>query len=341
MQQNNKQPNIAFLIGMGRSGTTLLTNMLNSHVNLVATPENKFLIFTYHTFYKKNFNNISTINSFLKVFNYNLNKVISIWKPLPKVKEDLVGLRDKNFANVCKSVYLNYPFIGTKSEINYIIDKNPDYSLHIDTLNKIYPTAKYILLVRDYRDNILSRKIHANKVTSIYDLAAAWNYYYNRIFKSIKKHDLSYHLIRYEDLVTNPKEILTNLCNYIGVNYSEEMLSFQGLSKEIINHVKINENNKVYEKIKRMHSNLENQVNDKRIKSYEKELSSKDISILNYICFRNGKKFNYIKKKEKHISLVWILKSKLAFLKIIVYYTWRSFYYTLPISLRYYFLKKV
>ena len=47
MKEPNSHKNITpcFILGIGRSGTTLLTNMLNGHEFISAAPENNFILF--------------------------------------------------------------------------------------------------------------------------------------------------------------------------------------------------------------------------------------------------------------------------------------------------------
>ncbi len=51
-QELNKIRNLpmVFIVGCGRSGTTLLQSLLNSHPNIVATPECFFIVMLYPHF---------------------------------------------------------------------------------------------------------------------------------------------------------------------------------------------------------------------------------------------------------------------------------------------------
>jgi hypothetical protein len=203
-----------FIVGMGRSGTTMLTNMLNLNNQVIACPENEFVLFTQSTFKHKNFENESVVDEFVNLFNYKFSKVISFWKPKLELKSDIMTLENKSFSNVCKQVYLNYPFgLNNKKNITCIVDKNPIYSLYIDDLNRLFPDSKYIVLSRDYRDNILSRKKFSDKKSSIYSLAVSWNYFYDAVFKSIKKNQLDYAILRYEYLLNFVIFLILNLMN--------------------------------------------------------------------------------------------------------------------------------
>lgn len=329
-------PKIAFIVGMGRSGTTLLTNMLNSNPEIIASPENEFVIHSYSPFINKNFNDPAVVDSFIDLFNQNFNRVISIWKPLPELKADIAQATDKSFANVCKLAYLNYPFSQkNKSTVQWVIDKNPSYSLHIDVLNEIFPQSKYIIIVRDYRDNIISRRKYSDQNVPIHKLAADWNYYYERIFLSLAKNNIPFHLIRYEDLAGQPTDSLKSLCTYLGVDYSDEMLNFQELSKEMKKHAVENISKEKNEKIQRMHSNLDKKVNTERVNAFVNELNADEIALLDYACEKLATRFGY----EKHHplqepSLSNKLYYRYCYLKTSVWGILIKIKYKLPVAFR-------
>ena len=340
---DNGLPGIAFIVGMGRSGTTLLTSMLNMNPEIISTPENEFILFSYNPYVFKNFNNPKVVKSFIAIFNYNFNNVITIWKP-KSIDKDVLKLKIKSYANMCKLVYLNYPLSHKeKNLVKWVIDKNPSYSLQINKLNKVFPDAKYIVIVRDYRDNIVSRNKYSDTSVSIYNLAAAWNYFYDKIYESISQNNLSYHLVRYEDLVSFPIETLQKICNYLNVTFTEEMLKFQDFSKHLKAYAKENISEEKFKKISSMHSNLDNEVNSKRVDAYLDVLSNSDISILDYICSNYAHKFNYAKSeiKVKQISISEKIKYKLAYVQVVVFNFLKMLYYKFPISFRLIFKQKI
>jgi hypothetical protein len=327
---------------MGRSGTTMLTSMLNMHEEIVATPENEFILFSHSSYKNKNFDQPSTVRSFSKIFDYNFNNVINIWKP-DNIEKRIAGLIHKSFANVCKQVYLDYPLAHDKTnDVKYIVDKNPFYSLHINILNELYPQAKYIVIVRDYRDNIVSRKKYSDKKSSLYELAAAWNYYYKQIFDSITKYNLPFYVIRYEDLVKFPEQKLREICSFLGVDFCDEMLSFQDFSKKIKQHAKgiLSESN--YEKISNMHSNLDKKVNTERVQAFKNELSVTDINMLNYFCAKFSQKFNYntINEIIPKPSLFIRMKYGYSYIKLVAFHYINNLYYKFPVSFRLLFKQK-
>lgn len=332
---------MVFIVGMGRSGTTMLTNMLNLNNQVIACPENEFVLFTQPTFKNKNFENESIVDEFVNLFNYKFSKVISFWKPKPELKPEIMKLENKSFSNVCKQVYLNYPFglIDTKN-ITCIVDKNPIYSLYIDDLNRLFPDSKYIVLSRDYRDNILSRKKFSDKKSSIYSLAVSWNYFYDAIFKSVKKNQLDYTILRYEDIVDKPAETLNKLCDFLNIEFDEQMLHFQNLSRDIKNYVKENLTSGEFDKLNAMHHNLEKKINVDRVDSYKKELSKREIFILDNICFEQAKVFDYLPNGLIKRTFIIKFRMMISFVKTYLYYKIHSIRYKIPMNIKLYFASK-
>jgi hypothetical protein len=333
-------PDMTFLVGMGRSGTTLLSSMLNSHPELIATSEHLFMLFAYSSFKNADFSDPATVDKFLDLFKYDLSLGRNIWDPEKKAREDILSSPEKDFASVCKLVYLNYPFIHNKTNIRRIVDKNPQYSLHLSKWANTFPEAKYIVLVRDFRDNIASRKRYASKPAPIYDYALAWNYFYDIIFSQLKKNKLSYQVVRYEDLVHTPIEILTKLCQFLGVEYHENMLSFQALAEEMKDYARKKIEKENFEKTWAMHANLVKDLNAGSIGSYGEILSEDDVQKANYLCRRYGKQFGYLPDETIKPALGWLIPSFISQVKVRLFYRWRRIYYLLPVYFRLRFIPK-
>lgn len=325
---------MTFIVGMGRSGTTMLTNILNLNPKVIACPENEFILFTAHHFKNADFTNEAIVDEFVKLFDYRFSKIISFWKPKPELKNSISSLKNKSFANVCKQVYLHYPFAKNNHENIWIIDKNPIYSLYMDDLNQLFPESKFIVLTRDYRDNILSRKKFSDKQSSLYTLAVSWNYFYDSIFKSIHKNKLDYTLLRYEDLVGHPTESLQKLCTFLNIEFDEQMLHFQDLSKDIKTYIKQNLTDSEFRKLTTMHHNLEKTINKDRVESYIKELTADEIEILDYICSKHAKSFHY--NPISQIKPTWLTKIRtwMSYCKLKTYYYLHSIGYKIPLRIK-------
>lgn len=331
--KKNKLPAIAFLVGMGRSGTTLLTNMLNSHPNLLSTPENEFILFAERSFRDKDFGDTKVVDDFLKLFRYNFHTEPSIWVPGERLRDDIAQLEKKDFVSVCKLVYLNNPLSKPKENVSCIIDKNPVYSLHTKKLKELFPAAKFIVMVRNYKDNVLSRKKYAYKPTSLAELGVSWNYYYERIEKDMAAMAVQPYILRYEDLVDNPENCLLKLCAYLEIPFHGDMLNYKETAATMVRHMHENLSGLKREQVGEMHVNIVKDVKADRVNAFEKELSEEETGLLDRLCGYTAKKFGYTDGESARASSVYRTKMSLYLFK-------QKIYYSLPVSWRLAFLKE-
>ncbi len=331
--KRNKLPAIAFLVGMGRSGTTLLTNMLNSHPNLLSTPENEFILFAERSFRDKDFGDKKVVDDFLKLFRYNFHTEPSIWVPGEKLRGDIEQLEKKDFVSVCKLVYLNNPLSVPKETVSCIIDKNPVYSLFTPKLKELFPDAKFIVMTRNYKDNVLSRKKHAYKPTALAELAVSWNYYYERIEKDMAAMGVEPYILRYEDLVSDPENCLRKLCAYLEIPFHAEMLNYKETAETMVRHMNKNLTGLKREQVGEMHVNIVKDVKSDRVNAFEKELSREEVMELDRLCGYTARKYGYTEKNPARASSIYRTKMSLYLLK-------QKIYYSLPVSWRLALLKE-
>jgi hypothetical protein len=109
------------------------------------------------------------------------------------------------------------------------------YGLYIETIRNILPEAKFVHIIRDGRDVALSlRNQWFSPGTDIETLAEFWK-------KSVHTARLSglghadYMEIRYEELITNTRETLQKICDFLNLDYNEEMLDYPSRAFERIN----------------------------------------------------------------------------------------------------------
>lgn len=117
----NIKPNIIFIIGAGRSGTNLISKMLENSGGFTDLSENRY------------------------IWNY-CQKDIKIDRRLPhEATERVKAYIHNHFKNI------------SKTNANILIDKTPGNALRLGFINKIFPEAKIINIVRDGRANVFSR----------------------------------------------------------------------------------------------------------------------------------------------------------------------------------------
>lgn len=227
------------ILGVGRSGTTLLTVLLNNHSKVSVSPEVYFELFFENAFLKKKEfgeKEIGLISEFISEFS-KLQPFIG-WE----FKKELINeiIKDpencKDYGVLCKKIHR--AFISKEKDykdISIQLSKNPSYTLFWKKLLKINPEARFIAVIRDYRGNILSRKqsIHLRSGEIIYN-CLRWNYFNNKLLQLIKKHPEKVCVIRYEDLVEDPEKLCLKICEFLGIQFEKTMLDFYKKKNKIL-----------------------------------------------------------------------------------------------------------
>jgi hypothetical protein len=213
-----------FIVGCGRSGTTLLRVMLDSHSELVIPPETMFIagMAKQRAAYGKD----GAFNS--GRFEADLIGGGWLWRWRTSDKEEVrVSLAERppsSLADATRQVFLSQAKKQGKSRYGA---KTPDYVLHMPLISEVLPEARFIHVVRDGRDVALS-VIEANWGPDSTPGAATW---WERRVREGREAGIAlggnrYQEVRYEDLVADPEGILREICRFIELDYEPEMLSY-------------------------------------------------------------------------------------------------------------------
>ena len=204
MQQENRCPII--IGGFYRSGTTLLRRLLDSHPNICCGPEVKFFRDFYGNYLKDDLAHIrlfSTIRT--------------------------TGLDDGTLLEIFGKAFITcHELASRRSGKSRWADKNPENVLYLDQWYTLFNgDFIFVNVIRNPLDTLASLNEAGFKKTipkKFVQKVALFDEYLDKAFSFIDTHpDMSFTL-RYEDLVTNPQEVLSTLLVYLGEPYDEVML---------------------------------------------------------------------------------------------------------------------
>ena len=109
------------------------------------------------------------------------------------------------------------------------IEKTPPHIFQIARFLAIRPNSQFILMLRDGRDVVCSLK-HRVGYSRIEDRIDRWVYdnlsalpYWNH--SQVK-------VVKYEDLIEQPKVVLQSICHFLGEDFSEEILKYHQNKRE-------------------------------------------------------------------------------------------------------------
>ena len=202
-----------FILGMPRSGTSLVEQILASHADVFGAGE---------------------INDLRMVFESITGPDDK--EPLRKFPDVLTGLDDQAFTNLGNQYLARIRKYS--SDAKFITNKMPHNFLHIGFIRLILPNARIIHCTRDPMDSCLSiYKTHLVKGHRYsYDLSELGQYY--RMYLELMDYwqDTLPGFIydqNYEELVKSPKEQVQNLLRHCALPWDDDCLNFHQTRRRI------------------------------------------------------------------------------------------------------------
>jgi len=218
-EQKAKEVTPIFVVGLPRSGTTLVEQILSSHPDIDGAGELRYINDIYQ---------IITSSEDWENENFSL--------------ENLLNLKKEYLDNIKK-----YSTQSTKS----IVDKMPANFFLLGLIKKIFPNSKIINIERNPIDNCFSiyTKIFSSGHTYAYDLEDIGNYYliykktmgywYNILNKDIYE-------LKYEDLISNLREETKKLLHFCNYDFHEDCVKFYQNKRPVLTASNIQVRKKIY-----------------------------------------------------------------------------------------------
>jgi hypothetical protein len=162
-----------FIVGSARSGTTFLRLSLNAHPVVAVPPESRFI-----TELNEGTSEVE-ISRFLQ--RLARHPRFAAWElSIEAVEAELQGLDRVSYAGAIDATYRAYAKSHGKDRWG---DKTPRYVVNIPALAELFPTARFIHLIRDGRDVALS---YADVPFGPKNVAKAAELWANRVAKGIR-----------------------------------------------------------------------------------------------------------------------------------------------------------
>ncbi len=260
-------------IGTQRSGSNLLRMMLNQ-LPQISAPHPPHIL--------ENFNNIWPIYSDIHNdtnFKSLVNDVCT-WVELNPVPWNIISFDRAKIQKSCKVntlielLYVVYAYFAELHNSEYACCKSMSNVHRYRDLEAAGLGPYYIYLHRDGRDVACSFKKAMVGEKHVYHIARQWKFDQDQALK-VKENIPSdrFFEVKYQDLITNPKSILVNLCDFLDVQFNEIMLEYFN-AEESITTAKSGD----------MWKNLSHPIIKNNYNKYLKELSGEEIELFERIA---------------------------------------------------------
>ncbi|MGM0568720.1 MAG: sulfotransferase family protein [Elusimicrobiota bacterium] len=219
--------NPIFIVGMPRSGTSLLSYILSSHSKIIIAPETHFITKFYSKFKKDiQFVNKTILIKRIKKY-FNSNEISDLG--FTEFEKDFVLRRviEKKLSgkDFFKLILRNYAKKQNKNEAIWG-EKTPAHLIYIETINEWFPCASFIHVVRDPRDVSLSLQRVPWDNDNVYKHAKRWMKYLRLVEKYKKNKNIHIKEIKYENLLLETEKIVKGICNHVNLAFDKHMLQY-------------------------------------------------------------------------------------------------------------------
>jgi len=223
-----------FIVGCGRSGTTLLRRIVNAHPKIAIMPESHWITRLLDNRNGLTPEGLVTPEMIPRLFEQR--KFVRLHIGQGKLHRLLGTGEPVSYADFIARIFDLY---GKRKGKSLVGDKTPAYVRRLNTLHALWPAARFVHLIRDGRDVCLSMVnwpkmrhmkpgVFATWKEDRVSTAAFWwdsNVRLGRQAGNSLGPNL-YYEIRYESLVRNPAEECAVLCAFLDLPYDEAMLRF-------------------------------------------------------------------------------------------------------------------
>ena len=185
-------PSPVFVFAPMRSGSTLLRVLMNSHPQICAPHEM----------------HLRTLR-------------VDVTKPFTNEAMEHLGLQREELEHLLWDRVLHYVLVRSRKQL--IVDKTPANVLHWSRIDRAWPDARYIFVLRhpgavftslvDRRRNPDRDAICAELLTYVEHIDAA-------------RQSLPGLVVRYEDLTNQPVETTKRVCEHLGVAWDARMIDY-------------------------------------------------------------------------------------------------------------------
>ena len=218
-------PVFPILVGSGRTGLTLLRVIFDSHPDLAMAHEARFLghMAKRHRSYERG--GKVDVDRFVDDL-YRDSHFRKLGVPEAELRDAFRADPPPTFADAVRRVFGMYARREGKSRYG---EKAPLYISHMELLAELFPEARFVHVIRDGRD-VTMAYIDAEQAAP---RSVAWGAFHWRLRVSRGRQagkrlgPERYREFRYEALVEEPEKVVRQICDFIDLEFDDQMFSYQ------------------------------------------------------------------------------------------------------------------
>lgn len=214
-----------FVVGHGRSGTSILATLIRKHLQVAFGTESQFFI-RYHRQLARYGDLARGPKRRLLVEDLSRERFFQRSKKYGvrlDVDRAVREAKPHTYAGVLAAIMRQN---AECQQMERWGDKTPEYTAHLPLLHGLFPEAQYIHIVRDGRDVALSGYRMHFGAKNAYAAARQWSHVLSQVqaFALTMPND-AFMELRYEDLLTNPVETFARIIAFLDIEDPDGQVS--------------------------------------------------------------------------------------------------------------------
>lgn len=274
-----------FIVGSGRSGTTVLQQALNRHSRIVIPPETGFFL--------------DILGQPLRSQRYQMRRInadLGIDVPVPNLR--VTQARDALL--LYERIARAYLDRLERSGVTYWGEKSPRHLLVLARIRELIPDARIILVYRDGRDVALSLSRVPWAPDDLYLNFRTWLRYDRRQQWAERQRGINLLCVKYEDFVSAPEPHLRRVASFLEIDYEPAMAEGSG-----------NQDGVPVREFAWKRDALD-PINANRIERWRKELSPREVAVLERLGGDALKRLGYPLATDGRTPLPKFFRTRLA-----------------------------
>ena len=261
-----------FVVGVARSGTTLLMKMLDEHSAFAIPWESHFIPDLYKA--RERLGDLSRVEEREKLIHFIIRYLKGIWHAgstvewIPGLQEHAREVAEAAAPDYPGVVRAMYEFHARQRGRRRWGDKTPGYIDSLLVLHEMFPDAKFIHIIRDGRDVACSTMPLSFGPNTVFASARRWRRSVMHGLRFAEANNGLIYALKYEDLVVDPEKHLREICHFLGEEFEPAMLEFYKKPGEVLHH----------------HQNTARQVNTSRKDRWKRELTRRQVRVYEAIA---------------------------------------------------------
>lgn len=277
-----------FIVGAGRSGSTLLRLMLASHSRIAIPPETWYLIDLLEEFPFDRPLREDEVNAAVSIME-NHFRWPDMGLGIAEFRARAADLRTPRLRDLVEIVYRSQMEAKGKTRWG---DKTPPYIEIIPALAAMFGDAKFVHIIRDGHDVAKSYQRQGWHGPWMHGYTKEWRRAAELDLK-LSKTPLNERIlrVRYEELVLDPEATLRGICAFIDERFEAQMLLWREKINEAVPH-----------RERRFHSSLVRDMSPSDVSRWKREMTPREIFVVEALIGTQLSHFGY---ERRYRSRLW------------------------------------